>query len=88
MNRAEPALTANPHPKSPIVWVPALAAAPPPHASNSQKLLFPTHNAYLNDVKDRAASGVTQRNGAIQGRVKRPATFERHPVGYAALAKA
>jgi hypothetical protein len=34
--------------------------------------LFLSHNVYLNDVKDRAAFGVTDRNGAIQGCVNRP----------------
>jgi hypothetical protein len=48
--------------------------------------LFQSHNTYLNDVKDRAVSDVTQRNGAIQGGVKRQATLERHHVGYAAVA--
>jgi hypothetical protein len=70
MNRAEPALTANFHPKSPIVWVPAHAADTRPHASHDPKLLSRSHNTYLNDVKDRAAFGVTERNGAIQGCVK------------------
>ena len=71
MNRAEPVLTANFHPKSPIVWVPAHAAAPRPHAFQGTELLFPAYNAYLNDVKERAASDVTPRNGAIQCRVNR-----------------
>ena len=42
---------------------------PQPHASQRQKLLFLGHNSYLNDVKDRAAFGVTNRNAAIQGYV-------------------
>jgi hypothetical protein len=71
VNRAEPALTANVHPKSPIVCVPAFAADTPPHAFLGPELLFQSHNVCLNDVKDRAASGVTDRNGAIQAGVKR-----------------
>jgi hypothetical protein len=71
VNRAEPALTATLHPKSPIVWVPAHAADTRPHAFRDPELLFPSHNAYLNDVKHRATSGVTKRNGEIQDCVKR-----------------
>ena len=77
VNRVEPALTANLHPKSPIVWVPGHAADTRPHACYSRKLLFPSHDTYLNDVKDRAAMGVTKRNGAIQGYVKRLAEICR-----------
>jgi hypothetical protein len=69
--RVEPALTANCHPKSPIVWVPTHVADTLPHASGGRELLFPSHNIYLNDVKERAASGVTDRNVAIQACVKR-----------------
>jgi hypothetical protein len=66
---------------------PRPTAAPPPHASSGPKLLFQSHNTYLNDVKDRAASGVTRRNGAFQRGVKRLTTLDRQYVGYAAPAK-
>jgi hypothetical protein len=54
-----------------MVWVPAHVADTRPHDCFGPEVLLLGHNIYLNDVKDRAAVGVTRRNGAIQAGVNR-----------------
>jgi hypothetical protein len=71
VNRAETCLDAIRYAKSRYFSVPAHAADTRPHAFDGQKLLFLSHNVCLNDVKDRAVSGITQRNTAIQRCVNR-----------------